>query len=93
MPEQETIDIPTPVGGNSDDHSSEERDVMTPEQVSNQLGAQLMQSGNIAQNNFITVQKMSDYDYMENKRMVTLDESVGIREVQSEKNPGGPSKP
>jgi hypothetical protein len=52
----------------------------------------LAQSGNIAQNNFITVQKVIDYDYLENKRMVTLDEAVGIREVQSEYNPGGPKR-
>lgn len=54
------------------------------------LGPMLAQSGNIAQNNFITVQKVVDYDYLENKRMVTLDEAVGIREVQSQVNPGGP---
>ena len=55
------------------------------------LHNQLGQSGNIAQNNFITVQKALDYDYLENKRMVTLDEAVGIREVQSQVNPGGPA--
>lgn len=77
----ETIDIP--VNGGIE---------MDPA-VSGQLMAQLMQSGNIAQNNFITVTKAQDYDYMENKRMVTLDEAVGVREVASEKNPGGPSKP
>lgn len=55
------------------------------------LHNQLAQSGNIAQNNFITVQKAMDYDYLENKRMVTLDEAVGVREVQSAQNPGGPS--
>lgn len=55
------------------------------------LTTQLMQSGNVAQNNFITVAKAADYDYFENKRMVTLDEAVGIREVQSQVNPGGPA--
>lgn len=53
----------------------------------------LAQSGRVAQNNFITVQKVVDYDYLENKRMVTLDEAIGVREVQAEKSPGGPSKP
>jgi len=52
---------------------------------------QLTQTGVIAQNNFVTVQKVVDYDYLENKRMVTLDEAVGIREVQSQVNPGGPA--
>ncbi len=58
--------------------------------VANHMLTQLMQSGTVAQNNFITVQKALDYDYLENKRMVTLDEAVGIREVQSKVNPGGP---
>ena len=53
----------------------------------------LAQSGRIAQNNFITVQKAVDYDYLENKRMVTLDEAIGVREVAAEKSPGGPTKP
>ena len=52
---------------------------------------QLTQTGVIAQNNFVTVQKIVDYDYLENKRMVTLDEAVGIREVQSQVNPSGPA--
>jgi hypothetical protein len=54
---------------------------------------QLLQSGNVAQNNFITVQKVIDYDYLEGKNMVSLTEALGAREVASEKNPGGPSKP
>lgn len=63
---------------------------MNEAQVANQLMVQLMQSGNVAQNNFITVAKAGDYDYLEGKRIVTLDEAVGIREVQSQVNPGGP---
>lgn len=53
---------------------------------------QLTQSGVIAQNNFITVQKVVDYDYLENKRMVTLDEAIGVREVSATTSPGGPSR-
>lgn len=68
-----------------------ESDTMTGDQCATQLTTQLMQSGVVAQNNFITVVKAQDYDYLENKRMVTLDEAVGIREVQSKVNPGGPS--
>jgi hypothetical protein len=59
--------------------------------VANHMLTQLMQSGTVAQNNFITVQKIVDYDYLENKRMVTLDEAVGIREVASQQTPAGPS--
>jgi len=58
--------------------------------VMHQITQQLAQSGNIAQNNFITVQKAQDYDYLEGKRIVSLDEAVGVREVQSARNPGGP---
>jgi len=57
------------------------------------LTTQLMQSGNIAQNNFITVAKFADYDFMENKRMVTLDEAIGVREVSSKTVPAGPISP
>ena len=71
--------------------TTEESESMNENQVANQLMVQLMQSGNVAQNNFITVAKAGDYDYLENKRMVTLDEAVGIREVQSQVNPGGPA--
>lgn len=54
------------------------------------LGHMLMQSGNVAQNNFLTVQKVIDYDFLENKRVVNLDEALGAREVASQKSPAGP---
>lgn len=57
-----------------------------------QLGVQLQQSGIIAQNNFITVQKSLDYDYLEGKRIVDLTEALGVREVSSTTVPAGPSK-
>lgn len=53
--------------------------------------ASLAQSGTIAQNNFITTSKAQDLDYLEGKRLVSLDEAVGIREVASKVTPGGPS--
>jgi hypothetical protein len=53
---------------------------------------QLTQTGIIAQNNFVTVQKVVDYDYLENKRMVTLDEAIGVREVSATHSPGGPTR-
>jgi hypothetical protein len=67
---------------------------MTPELLAASMAQnliQLNQSALVAQNNFLTVAKAFDYDYLENKRMVTLDEAVGIREVQSQVNPGGPA--
>lgn len=55
------------------------------------LHNQLAQSGVIAQNNFITVGKAQDYDYLEGKRMVTLEEAIGVREVSSTQVPAGPT--
>jgi len=52
---------------------------------------QLSQSGVIAQNNFITTTKAQDLDYLEGKRMVSLEEAIGVREVASKTSPGGPS--
>ena len=57
--------------------------------VANQMLTQLVQSGTIAQNNFVTVQKAMDYDYLENKRMVTIDEAVGVWEVSSRESMAG----
>src|SRR6056297_3319139 len=51
--------------------------------------SQLGQTGIVAQNNFVTVAKAFDYDYLENKRMVTLDEAVGAREVASRESMAG----
>lgn len=59
--------------------------------ILSQMGARLLQAGNHAHENFITISKAQDYDYMENKRMVTLDEAIGAREVASKVTPGGPS--
>jgi hypothetical protein len=55
--------------------------------------AQLGQIGIIAQQGFVTVSKAADYSYLQGKDMVSLAEAMGAREVASEKNPGGPSKP
>ena len=49
------------------------------------------QTGRIAQNNFVTISQAQDYDYMEGKRIVSLEEAVGIREVSAKTTPGGPS--
>jgi hypothetical protein len=67
--------------------------VMDPalQAIMNQNMGQLAQSGIVAQNNFITVAKAQDLDYLEGKRLVSLDEAVGVREVQSQVNPGGPA--
>lgn len=52
--------------------------------------ATLGQSGVVAQNNFITTTKAQDLDYLEGKRLVSLEEAMGVREVASKKTPAGP---
>lgn len=59
-------------------------------QAHEQNMSQLAQSGVVAQNNFITVSKASDYDFIEGKRLVDLTEALGAREVGSQTNPAGP---
>lgn len=54
---------------------------------------QLSNTGVVAQNNFVTVNKAQDYDFLEGKRMVGLTEAVGVREVASKQVPAGPSVP
>jgi len=63
------------------------------ENVANALLTDAMQAGKIAMNNFITVQKLVDYDYMEGKRVIGLTEAVGVREVASKSVPAGPVSP
>ena len=54
---------------------------------------QLSNSNVVSQNNFITVAKALDYDFIEGKRIITLEEAVGVREIGSKKVPAGPSVP
>ena len=65
---------------------------LAAELVGQSMG-QLSGSSVVAQNNFITVNKALDYDFIEGKRMITLDEAVGVREVSSKSVPAGPSVP
>jgi hypothetical protein len=69
-----------------------ESDMPLADNLHEQNMATLGQTGVVAQNNFVTVQKVIDYDHIEQKRIVSLDEAVGVREVQSEYNPGGPKR-
>jgi hypothetical protein len=54
---------------------------------------QLSGTGVVAQNNFVTVNKALDYDFMEGKRVVDLVEALGAREVGSKNVPAGPHSP
>lgn len=89
MPDDGVSDFPILVGEGQMAEAGQSQDLA--QGVLGVLTAQLIQTGNVAQNNFVTVQKAVDYDYLENKRMVTLDEAVGVREVASKVTPGGPS--
>ncbi len=52
---------------------------------------QLSNTGVVAQNNFVTVNKALDYDFIEGKRVVDLVEALGGREVGSKHVPAGPT--
>lgn len=43
------------------------------------------------QNDVVTVSKAADYGYLQDKDLVSLAEAVGVREVGSRVNPGGPT--
>lgn len=61
------------------------------ERFAEQAANTLLQIGNIAQANFVTVGKMLELGYLEGKDMVSLAEALGAREVASKENPGGPA--
>jgi len=52
--------------------------------------AAIGQIGQVAQSNFVTTTKAQDLDYLEGKRIVSLEEAVGVREVASKSVPAGP---
>jgi len=62
---------------------------LAAELVGQSMG-QLSGTGTVAQNNFVTVNKALDYDFIEGKRIVGLAEAVGVREVSSKQVPAGP---
>ena len=61
------------------------------ELIGQSMGA-LSNTATVAQNNFVTVSKLTDYDYLEGHRVIGLTEAVGVREVSSRSTPGGPVK-
>jgi hypothetical protein len=83
MPD-DTIEIPVEGTGES------EMADCSP-QFSEQAANTLLQIGNVAQANFVTVNKIIDYDYLECKNMVSLTEALGAREVASKSVPAGPA--
>jgi len=88
---QDPLEIPVGDGGSTQDERKETMPEINSTNLIEQGMGQLSQTGVIAQNNFVTVQKALDYDFMENRRIITLDEAVGVREVASKSVPAGPT--
>lgn len=95
--DQDPLIVPVP--GDDDTHA-EEPDMAVADATANQglagelIGqsmGQLSNTGVVAQNNFVTVNKALDYDFMEGKRVVDLVEALGAREVGSKTVPAGPN--
>lgn len=94
---EEPLLVPVPVDG---DINAEEPTMAEPtanqslagELIGQSMG-QLSGTGVVAQNNFVTVNKALDYDFMEGKRVVDLVEALGAREVGSKSVPAGPTSP
>ncbi len=61
------------------------------ERFAEQAANTLLQIGNVAQANFVTVNKILDLDFIEGKNMVSLTEALGAREVGSKEVPAGPN--
>lgn len=93
--EQDPLLVPVPVDGQTNDEEPEMADGTANQGLAGELigqsMGQLSGSGVVAQNNFITVNKALDYDFIEGKRIVDLVEGVGVREVASKHVPAGPT--
>lgn len=94
---QDPLLVPVPV---TDDTNVEEPNMAYADGTANQglagelIGqsmGQLSNTGVVAQNNFVTVNKALDYDFVEGKRVVDLVEALGGREVGSKTVPAGPN--
>lgn len=86
--EDGTLDIPVP---GQPGKGEEEMPIDGSEQYLSFEMSALAQTGRIAQNNFVTVTKIVDYDYLEGKHMVSLTEALGVREIASKTVPAGPN--
>ncbi len=90
--DQDPLLVPVPVNedqvGGSDMATANQE--LAAELIGQSMGA-LSGTAAVAQANFVTVNKALDFDFIEGKRMVTLPEAVGIREVASKQVPAGPT--
>ena len=59
--------------------------------VANIMLSRSLQVGGLIETNSAEINKLLTFDHLENKRMVSLQQSLGAREVQSKETPGGPA--
>ena len=81
MPEETTLEIPVVAG--------EECDMPLMEAVSEQNGGRLLSAGASAHEHFVQFGKILDLAYEADRKMVSLVESLGVREVTSKSGQKG----
>ncbi len=99
MPDQtdDVLEIPVtdPVAGDGGnpvpDQEIEMPAVDLSENVSNIMLTRTLQVGAVVEANLAEINKLLTFDHLENKRMVSLQSSLGAREVQAKETPGGPA--
>ena len=83
---QDPLEIPVPSTSPEDTTMPAEpgsaNQGLAAELIAQSMG-QLSGTAAVAQNNFVTVNKTLDYDFIEGKRLVDLAEAVGVRETGS----------
>lgn len=96
-PTDDIVEIPVPVSAvESDGQPVEESDPMADPvdlspNVANIMLSRSLQVGGLIETNSAEINKLLTFDHLENKRMVSLQQSLGAREVQSKETPGGPA--
>jgi len=96
MPEnQDPLLVPVPGDGDIQEEDMAAADptanqALAQELIGQSMG-QLSNTAVVAQNNFVTVSKFADYDFMEQRRIIDLAEALGGREVASKQVPAGPT--
>lgn len=59
--------------------------------VANVMMTRTLQVGGLVESNLAEINKLLTFDHLENKRMVSMQQALGVREVQAKVTPGGPS--
>jgi len=88
MPEA-VVDVFSPGDGQGDDVMSEGATVTVPSNLDQQNLARIASAGASAHEHFITFGTVLDYAYESDRKMVSLVESLGVREVTSASGQAG----